>query len=48
MSHEPHPTQQKIDTVKDLTELLQQAKGIYLADFSGLNVEKTNELRNDL
>jgi len=26
--------------------LLQQAKGIYLADFAGLNVEKTNELRS--
>lgn len=46
MTRQAHPTQQKIDTVKALSDLFQQAKGIYLADFTGLNVEQVNELRS--
>jgi large subunit ribosomal protein L10 len=47
MPREAHPTPIKLDTVKDLSELFSQAKGIYLADFSGLNVEQVNELRRN-
>ncbi len=46
MEYESHPTPRKIETVKELTELFQQAKGLYLADFTGLNVEQANELRS--
>ena len=45
MNNEAHPTPKKIETVKELTELLDQAKGLYLADFTGLNVEQANKLR---
>lgn len=45
MNHEPHPTPQKVEIVKELADLLKRGKGIYLADFTGLNVEKANELR---
>jgi large subunit ribosomal protein L10 len=46
MTRQAHPTQQKIETVKALSDLFRQAKGIYLADFTGLNVEQVNELRS--
>jgi len=46
MEYESHPTPQKIETVKELAGLFQQAKGLYLADFTGLNVEQANELRS--
>lgn len=45
MDYQSHPTEKKINTVKELTELFAQAKGLYLADFTGLNVEQANELR---
>lgn len=45
MEYEPHPTPQKIETVKELTDLLKQANGLYLADFTGISVEEANELR---
>lgn len=47
MSPQAHPTAQKIDSVTELNQLFQQAKGIYLADFTGLNVEEVNELRRN-
>ncbi len=46
MEYEPHPTSQKIETVKELTDLLKRANGLYLADFTGINVEDANELRS--
>lgn len=45
MDYEPHPTPKKHEVVKELTELFEQAKGLYLADFTGLNVEEANALR---
>jgi large subunit ribosomal protein L10 len=45
MPREAHPTNQKVQTVEDLSHLFQEAKGIYLADFTGLNVEQVNDLR---
>jgi large subunit ribosomal protein L10 len=48
MPREAHPTQVKLDTVQELSELFGQAKGIYLADFTGLNVEQVNELRRNM
>lgn len=47
MTHEPHPTQQKIDTIQELSDLIARARGLYLADFTGLNVEQANELRSN-
>ncbi len=47
MSHPAHPTPEKIQTVQELNDLFQNAKGIYLADFTGLNVEEVNELRRN-
>ena len=45
MNTEAHPTEKKIDTVKELMDLLEKAQGLYLADFNGLNVEQANKLR---
>ena len=45
MSPQAHPNTQKIESVEELNQLFQQAKGLYLADFTGLNVEEVNELR---
>jgi large subunit ribosomal protein L10 len=45
MSPQAHPNAEKIASVQELDALFQQAKGIYLADFTGLNVEEVNELR---
>lgn len=39
------PTAQKEQIIQDATERLENAKGIYLADFSGMTVEKVSELR---
>lgn len=47
MSPQAHPNTQKIESVQELNQLFQQAKGIYLADFTGLNVEEVNELRRN-
>ncbi|MFH1861813.1 MAG: 50S ribosomal protein L10 [bacterium] len=47
MPLEPHPTPEKIETVQELTEIFQRAKGVYLADFKGLNVEQINRLRSN-
>jgi len=47
MSPQAHPNAQKIEAVQELNQLFQQAKGIYLADFTGLNVEEVNELRRN-
>jgi len=46
-SRQAHPSAEKLETVKKLAHLFQQAKGIYLADFTGLNVEEANELRRN-
>ncbi len=47
MPRQAHPTPEKIQSVKELSDLFLQAKGIYLADFTGLNVEEVNELRRN-
>ncbi|RJP73226.1 MAG: 50S ribosomal protein L10 [Candidatus Zixiibacteriota bacterium] len=47
MPREAHPTPEKIQTVQELSDLFAQAKGVYLADFTGLNVEQVNELRRN-
>jgi len=46
MDYQSHPTEKKKEVVAELTDLFGQAKGIYLADFTGLNVEQANELRS--
>ncbi len=37
--------EEKKSVVNDFTELIKDSSGIYLADFSGINVEKITELR---
>ncbi len=39
------PTAEKITAVEELTKELGAAKGVYLADFSGITVEKITRLR---
>ena len=39
------PTQKKIDTVSEFSQKFKDAKSIFLADFTGINVEQTTELR---
>ncbi|RMF62558.1 MAG: 50S ribosomal protein L10 [Calditrichaeota bacterium] len=39
------PTTQKVAVVEQVAEQLNQAKSVFLTDFSGLNVEEMNELR---
>jgi large subunit ribosomal protein L10 len=39
------PTQKKIDTVAEFSQKFKDAKSIFLADFSGINVEQTTNLR---
>jgi len=46
MDYQANPTPRKIEIVEELTELFEKASGIYLADFTGLNVEQANELRS--
>lgn len=41
------PTQMKRDTVTDLQEKFKKAKGIYFADYLGLNVADIMQLRSD-
>lgn len=40
-------TQQKIDKVEQYTQKFKDAKSIFLADFRGMTVEQTNDLRRD-
>ena len=40
-------TQQKIDMVEQYTQKFKDAKSIFLADFRGMTVEQTNDLRRD-
>lgn len=47
MNTEAHPTPKKVETVEELTDLLEKAQGLYLADFTGLNVKDVNELRSN-
>lgn len=42
------PTSEKIDKVEELTAAMSNAKAIYLADFTGLDVAKVTGLRNKL
>ena len=42
------PTAEKVATVESLTELLKQSKGVYLTDFTGLDVPTFTELRKKL
>lgn len=42
------PNAQKIEIVKELTEKLSKAKGIYLTDFSGLTVQEAVDFRKKL
>ena len=42
------PNAQKIEIVKELTEKLSRAKGIYLDDFSGLTVQEAVDFRKKL
>lgn len=39
------PTQKKIELVQEFTEKFKNSKSIFLADFSGINVADTTELR---
>ena len=40
--------QEKADRVQKLTEKLATSKGVYLADFTGLTVEKVSLLRREM
>lgn len=40
-------TQQKIDLVEKYSQKFKEAKSIFLADFKGMSVEETNDLRRD-
>ena len=42
------PTSEKVDKVDELTAAMSNAKAIYLADFTGLDVAKVTGLRNKL
>ena len=42
------PTSEKVDKVEELTTAMSNAKAIYLADFTGLDVAKVTGLRNKL
>jgi len=42
------PTTKKIFAVQNLAEKFKQAKGVILADYSGLNVSQMNELRREI
>lgn len=42
------PSQKNLDQVKILTEKLEKAKSLVLADYRGLTVDKQQELRNNL
>jgi len=42
------PKPEKIDAVKNLKEVLKDAKGIFLTDFTGLSVPEITELRRRL
>ena len=42
------PTSEKVDKVEELTAALSNARAIYLADFTGLDVAKVTGLRNKL
>ena len=42
------PTEEKIETVDQLTELLNGSRSIVLADFAGVDVVSVTELRNQL
>ena len=42
------PTEEKIGTVEQLTELLNGSKAVYLADFTGIDVASVTELRKQL
>ena len=42
------PNAQKIEIVKELSEKLSKAKGIYLADFTGLTVKEAVDFRKKL
>ncbi len=39
------PTQEKIQLVEEYAEKFKKAKSVYLTDFTGLNVQMTDELR---
>ena len=47
MDYQANPTPRKIEIVEELTELFERARGIYFADFTGLNVEQANQLRSN-
>ena len=42
------PTSEKIEAVKELTDKLTGADAIFLADFTGIDVEAVSQLRNQL
>lgn len=42
------PNEEKIQAVKEMAELLQRSKGVYLADFTGLDVPAFTQLRKTL
>ena len=42
------PTEQKTESVKDLSRQMAEAKSIVLADFTGLDVESVTQLRRSL
>ena len=42
------PTTEKTEKVEELTAALVEAKAIYLADFTGVDVARVTELRNKL
>jgi len=42
------PASKKIFTVENLAEKLQQAQGLVLTDYTGLNVQQINQLRKEI
>jgi len=42
------PTQAKIETVAELKQRVEQAQGIYLVEYKGLNVKDVSELRRQV
>ncbi len=41
------PQQYKLDRVAEISEALNDAKGVYMTDFSGLSVEQITNLRRE-
>ena len=42
------PTPEKVAVLQDTTQRIEGARGLYLADFSGMSVEKLSLLRTEV